>query len=105
MIAEMQVKYETDAVMKDNQLLTTQSALSQSKVRQQKNNYLFLHFWTFFSFESCSTCWSGKTTRGKRRTLSWPRKILLSLNRKRRSQTVFNMQAGYSMHCCLREII
>jgi len=47
MIAEMQVKYETDAVIKDNQLLTTQSALSQSKVKQQKTIIYFFIFGLF----------------------------------------------------------
>src|SRR4030042_2742376 len=47
MISEMQVKYETEAVMKDNQLLTTQSALSQSKVRQQK---IIIYFFIFGLF-------------------------------------------------------
>jgi tetratricopeptide (TPR) repeat protein len=51
MISEMQVKYETDAVMKDNQLLTAQSALDQSKVRQQR---IIIYFFIFglFSFLS-----------------------------------------------------
>jgi len=44
MISEMQVKYETEAVMKDNQLLTTQSELSQAKVRQQRIAIYFFIF-------------------------------------------------------------
>lgn len=51
MISEMQVKYETDAVMKDNQLLTTQSELSQSKVRQQRTIIYFFIF-GFFSISA-----------------------------------------------------
>ncbi len=51
MISEMQVKYETDVVMKDNQLLTTQSALSQSKVRQQK---IIIYFFIFGLFSVLS---------------------------------------------------
>lgn len=47
MISEMQVKYETDAVMKDNQLLTTQAELSQSKVRQQRTIIYFFIFGLF----------------------------------------------------------
>jgi len=51
MISEMQVKYETEAVMKDNQLLTTQSALSQSKVRQQR---IIIYFFIFGLFSVLS---------------------------------------------------
>ncbi len=51
MISEMQVKYETEAVMKDNQLLTTQSALDQSKVRQQK---IIIYFFIFGLFSVLS---------------------------------------------------
>ena len=51
MISEMQVKYETDAVMKDNQLLTTQSALSQSTVRQQR---IIIYFFIFGLFSVLS---------------------------------------------------
>jgi tetratricopeptide (TPR) repeat protein len=51
MISEMQVKYETDAVMKDNQLLITQSALSQSKVRQQR---IIIYFFIFGLFSVLS---------------------------------------------------
>jgi len=51
MISEMQVKYETDAVMKDNQLLITQSELSQSKVRQQRTIIYFFIF-GFFSISA-----------------------------------------------------
>jgi serine phosphatase RsbU (regulator of sigma subunit)/Tfp pilus assembly protein PilF len=44
MISEMQVKYETDAVIKDNQLLTAQSELDQAKVRQQRIAIYFFIF-------------------------------------------------------------
>jgi tetratricopeptide (TPR) repeat protein/serine phosphatase RsbU (regulator of sigma subunit) len=47
MISEMQVKYETDVLMKDNQLLITQSELSQSKVRQQRTIIYFFIFGLF----------------------------------------------------------
>ena len=47
MISEMQVKYETDAVMKDNQLLITQSELSQTKVKQQRTIIYFFIFGLF----------------------------------------------------------
>jgi tetratricopeptide (TPR) repeat protein len=47
MISEMQVKYETDAVKKDNQLLITQSELSQTKVKQQRTIIYFFIFGLF----------------------------------------------------------
>jgi serine phosphatase RsbU (regulator of sigma subunit) len=44
MISEMQVKYETEAVIKDNQLLTAQSELSDVKLRQQRIAIYFFIF-------------------------------------------------------------
>ncbi len=44
MITEMQVKYETEAVIKNNQLLTAQSELDQAKVRQQRIAIYFFIF-------------------------------------------------------------
>ncbi|KPK83917.1 MAG: hypothetical protein AMS27_11455, partial [Bacteroides sp. SM23_62_1] len=50
MITEMQVKYETDVIIKDNQLLTAQSELSQAKVRQQR---IAIYFFTFVLLSIC----------------------------------------------------
>jgi len=44
MITEMQVKYETEALMKDNQLLTAQSELNDAKLRQQR---IVIYFFIF----------------------------------------------------------
>lgn len=43
-ITEMQVKYETDVVIKENQLLTAQSELDKAKVRQQRIAIFFFIF-------------------------------------------------------------
>jgi tetratricopeptide (TPR) repeat protein/serine phosphatase RsbU (regulator of sigma subunit) len=82
MISEMQVKYETDAVMKDNQLLTAQSALDQSKVRQQR---IIIYFFIFglFSFLSLVFLLVRQNNQKKKANLELAKKNTLITEQKK----------------------